>query len=191
MSAIVESSEQTPLLLNGYTWEQYLSIEEIFRERGTRVRFLQGELEIMAPVSENHERKKSNIGCLIEAWCLEKDIEFISKGNYTMTKPDESGGEPDECYCFHEDKQWPDLVVEVALTSGGLSKRAFYATFPVPEIWIWRQDSLEVHLFNNSKNEYSKADTSEQLPGIDLAWLVDCSNIKLTSEAIKTFRSKL
>lgn len=190
MSTIVEAPEQTPLLLNGYTWEQYLSIEEIFRERGTRVRFLRGQLEIMAPVSENHERKKSNIGRLIECWCLEKGIEFIGKGNYTMSKPDESGGEPDECYCFHEDKEWPDLVVEVALTSGGLSKRAFYATFPVPELWIWREESLEVHLYNEDKGEYVKVEQSMQLPEIDLSWLVDCSKIALTSKAIRTFKSK-
>ena len=96
--------EQTPLVLYGYSWDQYLSIEKFFEETGTRVRFLKGQLEIMPPVSECHEERKSHLGRLIEAWCLEKGTEFFTRGNFTMLKPEESGGEPDESYSFHEKK---------------------------------------------------------------------------------------
>lgn len=92
---------------------------------------------------------------------------------------------------LREDKEWPDLAVEGALTSGGLSKRKFYATFPVPELWIWRKDNLEVHVFDATKGEYDLSESSTQLPGIDIAWLVECSKIHITSEAIKSFRSKI
>ena len=189
---VAPPEEQSPLVLFGYSWEQYLSIEKVFEETGTKVRFLRGRLEIMPPVSENHEVKKSHIGCLIEAWCLEKEIEFFTRGNFTMLNPEESGGEPDESYSFGEaKKKWPDLIVEVALTSGGLSKREFYATFPVPELWIWRKGALEVHLFDKDSKEYVESDESQQLPGIDLDWLVECSKISSTSKAIKTFREKI
>lgn len=180
--------EQNSLLLSGYTWQQYLSIEKCFEETGTQVRFLHGQLEIMPPVSEHHEERKSHLGRLIEAWCLEKDIDFFTRGNFTMAKPEESGGEPDESYSFGEKKKWPDLVVEVALTSGGLSKRKFYATFPVPELWIWRKDQLEVHLYNEGTSEYEKAEESVSLAGINLDWLVECSMIPATSQAIRAFR---
>ncbi len=183
--------EQRPLVLHGYSWEQYLSIEAFFEETGTRVKFLHGDLEIMPPVSEHHENRKSHIGRLIEAFCLERDIEYFAKGSYTMLKPGESGGEPDECYCFGENKPWPDLVVEVALTSGGLSKRAFYATFPVPELWIWRKDRLEVHAFDPDREAYEAVEASRQLPGIDLGWLVECSRLEATSQAVKAFRARL
>ncbi len=90
-----------------------------------------------------------------------------------------------------ENKQWPDLVVEVALTSGGISKRAFYATFPIPELWIWRKEQLEVPQFDSATGTYQAAPESRQLPGMDLDWLVQCSRIEATSQAIKTFRSRL
>jgi Uma2 family endonuclease len=106
-------------------------------------------------------------------------------------KPQEAGGEPDECYCLRENKEWPDLVVEVALTSGGFSKRSFCATFPIPELWIWRNDSLEVHDFDPATAAYHSLPESRQLPGIDLNWLVECSRIEATSQGIKTFRSRL
>ena len=82
-------------------------------------------------------------------------------------------------------------MVEVALSSGGLSKRGFYATFPVPELWFWRNNALEVHLFDEKKGEYLVSQNSQHLPGIDLEWLVECSKIPATSQAIKTFRKKL
>ena len=93
---------QSPLVLPGFTWEQYLSIEELFEESGVQIRFLQGKLEIMPPVSEYHENRKSHIARLVETWCVEKDVNFFGKGNYTMLNPEESGGEPDECYCLRE-----------------------------------------------------------------------------------------
>jgi len=185
------SQEQCPLVLPGFTWEQYLAIEKCFEETGVGIRYLKGYLEIMPPVSERHEERKSHLGCLIEAWCLEKDIEFYTRGNFTMTVPKVAGGEPDESFSFREKKEWPDLVVEVALTSGGLSKRSFYASFPVPELWIWRKDALEVYVFNGETGAYEAVEESRQLPGIDLAWLVECSRIASTSQAIKTFRQRI
>ena len=173
------------------TWEQYLSIEELFEESGVQIRFLQGKLEIAPPVSEYHENRKSHIARLVETWCVEKDVNFFGKGNYTMLNPEESGGEPDECYCLRENKEWPDLVIEVALTSGGLSKRKFYATFPIPELWIWRNEKLEVHTFNLDTQEYETAEESVQLPGIDLDCLVECSQLESTRDAIVTFRDRI
>lgn len=179
---------QRPLVLEGYTWEQYLSLDELFQDSGVRVRYLDHCIEIMPPVSEPHEEKKSNIACLLEAWCLDQGVEFWARGSMTLTKPKEAGGEPDECYHFHTKKEYPDLAIEVALTSGGLSKRAFYAKFPVPELWIWRQGALEVWVFNQETGSYDRRVASDVLPGIDLAALARCAQIERTSEAIRTFR---
>ena len=183
--------EQAPLILPGFSWDQYLAIEKEFEETGVQIRFLNGYLEIMPPVSEYHENRKTHIGRLVETWCVEKDVNFFGKGNYTMLNPEKAGGEPDECYCLRENKQWPDLVVEVALTSGGLSKREFYVTFPVAELWIWRKEALEIHVYNEATSEYEVAEESVQLPGIDLEWLVECSRLESTRDAIVQYRSKL
>lgn len=184
-------SEQPPLILPGLTWEKYISLEDFFNQTGTRIKFLEGNLELAPPTSEGHEIRKVHIACLVDYWCLGKEIDFFSKGRRTLVKPDSAGGSPDHSYCLRENKEWPDLVVEIALTSGGLSKRKFYAAFPIPELWIWRNEKLEVHIFDDESNEYVSSDTSTQLPGLDLEWLVECSKIESTREAIVTFRDQI
>jgi len=188
--ATVLQPEQTPLVLSGYTWQQYQSIEELFSGSGVRVRFLDHQIEIMAPVSEAHEERKSHLGCLVETWCLERRIRFCIRGNTTLLRQDEGGGEPDESYCFGEKKPVPDLAIEVALTSGGLSKRAFYAKFAVPELWIWRQERLEVFVWDVEEGNYRASVESAVLPGLDLGLLVECARMEYASDAIQEFRRR-
>lgn len=187
----LDLENQRPLVLEGYTWEQYLSLDELFQDSGVRVRYLDHHIEIMPPISESHEEKKSNLGRLLEAWCLDHGVEFWARGSMTLTKLKEAGGEPDECYHFRTKKEYPDLAIEVALTSGGLSKRAFYAKFPIPELWIWRGGALEVWVFHTESGGYDRRETSEVLPGIDLAALARCATIERTSEAIRAFRREV
>ena len=185
-------ASQTPLVLPGCTWEQYQALDTAFEGRkGVRLRFLHGCIEIMFPTSLNHERRKSHIGCLVEAWCLVRNIEFFINGETTMEKEGEAAGAPDESYMFGEEKEWPDLVIEVALTSGGLSKRAFYKQFSVPEIWIWRRDRLEVHQFDPEHGEYVTADESSSLAGIPMADVEECARLESASQAIREFRKRI
>ena len=146
--------EQAPLVLNNSSWEQYISLDEFFTGSGVGIRYLNHELEVAAPVSDEHEHKKSNIGRLIEAWCFDREIRFFGRGNMTMTKQGSAGGEPDESYCFNEKKEVSDLVVEIAITSGGLSKRKFYQVFKVPELWFWRNNQLEVYTYDTKTDDY-------------------------------------
>lgn len=185
-----ESGEQSPLVVEGYDWDHYLSTEELFSERGVRVRLLDNRIEIIAPVSEAHEHRKSNLGCLIEAWFLAKNVRFFIRGNMTMRKEGEASGEADESYCFGEKKEISDLVIEVALTSGGFSKREFYSKFPVPELWIWRNESLEVHLWNADGESYEQSSESGQLPGIDIQIVEECAVIEYASDAILEFKKR-
>jgi Uma2 family endonuclease len=181
---------QGSLVLPGYSWDCYRSLDELFQDTGVRVRFLDHYLEIMAPISEPHEHRKTHIACLIETWCLDRDIEVFGKGSTTLTIPGVAGGEPDESYSFHEPKARPDLVLEVALTSGGLSKRAFYAKFEIPELWIWREDRLEVHGWNAGTRTYDPGATSRVLPGIDLAALQECARLPSINQAVREFRKR-
>ena len=43
-------------------------------------------------------------------------------------------------------KKYPDIVLEIALTSCGLAKREIYRRFAIPEVWIWRHGQLEIDL---------------------------------------------
>jgi len=55
----------------------------------------------------------------------------------------EAGAESDESWCFGQQKQFPDLVLEIALSSGGLDKLEIYCRFAVSEVWLWRKGGLE------------------------------------------------
>jgi hypothetical protein len=48
-----------------------------------RITYLEGCLQIIRP-SNDHENLKSLIGCLVEVWCLERDIEFRTVGSWTI-----------------------------------------------------------------------------------------------------------
>lgn len=181
---------QASLVLPGYSWAHYLSLDELFQNSGVQVRFLNDTIEIMAPVSEDHESRKGHVGCLIEQWCIEKDIPLVTRGSTTIKKEKTAGGEPDESYCIGEPKPFPDLAIEIALTSGGLSKRAFYKIYQVPEVWIWRNEKIEVFYFDQNSGEYIECAESHLLPGIDLKAVEDCSVLPTINEAVREFRKR-
>ncbi len=187
---LADFERQGSLVLPGYSWQHYLSLDALFEDSGVRVRFLRNYIEIMAPISENHEERKVHLSRLVEAWCLARDIEVFGRGSTTLKIPNEAGGEPDESYCFHEKKARPDLVIEIALTSGGLSKRAFYGAFRIPELWIWRNDALEVHGFDEATGEYHARTTSAVLEGIDLSALAECAVLPSINQAVRAFRER-
>jgi Uma2 family endonuclease len=185
-------ASQSPLVLPDCTWEQYLAVDAALGDRrGVKVRFLQGYLEIMFPTSLEHERRKSHLGRLVEAWCLEREIDFFINGETTLKREFEAAGAPDESYMFHLEKERPDLVIEVDLTSGGLSKRTFYKRFGIPELWIWRHDRLEVHRLSAETNDYETATQSEELLGIPLNDVEECARIESASQAIREFRRRI
>ena len=63
-----------------------------------RMAYLEGALELMSP-SKDHERVKSYLGCLVEAYALERGIDLSPYGAWTLKNaPKQSSAEPDECY---------------------------------------------------------------------------------------------
>lgn len=83
----------------------------------------------------------------------------------------QAGAEPDDSWCFAEKKKYPDLVLEIALTSGGLPKLEIYRRFAVPEVWIWRRGRLEVHSLRADGSGYDAATASRLLPALSIAAL--------------------
>jgi Uma2 family endonuclease len=88
--------------------------------------YLEGTLEIMSP-SPEQEVDKTTIARLIEIHALERDIDLTGYGSTTFRKPaQERGLEPDECYCFGQLKEFPDIALEVIVSSGGIDKLSIY-----------------------------------------------------------------
>lgn len=178
--------------LRGATWADY---ERVLAIRGDhsapRIAYLDGTLEIMSP-SRSHESIKSDIGCLVEVWCLERGIEFSTYGSWTLQiKRLQLGIEPDECYAIGRSRavDRPDLAIEVIWTAGGLDKLDAYAKLGVREVWHWRRGRIGVYVLRGAR--YRRASASKALPGIDLDQLAGFLDRESTSAAIREYRAAL
>ena len=176
----------------GISWDRYLSFDKSLGDDrpGPRLYFLDGELEIMT-TSNEHERIKKWIGGFVEDYLLQAGIDTVPRGQATMRLAlKAAGAEPDESWCLGEEKEFPDLVLEIALTSGGIDKLNIYRRFKVPEVWIWRQGKLEICALSGSSG-YAASKTSLVLPGLDITLLERCAAFSSWRQARQTFRAGL
>jgi Uma2 family endonuclease len=162
------------ILLEGVNWAIYVALRDLPANRGKRMTYDQGVLEIMT-LSSFHERIAQLIARCIEEWTLQRDIPITSCGSMTFqNKALERGLEPDKCYYIqHEalirNQQQidlmiappPDLAIEVDYQSGSLNKMPIYAAMEVPQVWRWYEDTLQVYVL--AEGEYLACDDSSWL----------------------------
>jgi Uma2 family endonuclease len=179
------------IIFHDVTWEHYEQQLEIRGDRSApRITYLEGELQIMAP-SKDHERIKSFIGRLLEAWCIDRDIEVTPFGSWTLKghKKDRAA-EADECYIFGtEPRDRPQLAIEVEWTRGGIDKLRVYRKLGVDEVWIWRKGVIEIHVLVGE--EFERAQRSRILPDLDLGLLTSMLNRDTLTQAVRDFRKAL
>ncbi len=176
----------------GLSWARYVAYDKKLGDDrpGPRLYYLDGELEIVT-TSNEHERIKKWIGDFLGDYFLETGIEIMPRGQATMRLAlKEAGAEPDESWCIGTEKQWPDLVLEISLTSGGVSKLEIYRQFGISEVWFWRRDKLEMFALTSSGN-YEAVRASRLLPDLDTALLERCVGIESWQQARKAFRAGL
>src|SRR4051812_48555663 len=92
------------IVMNGVPWSHY-EAQLAFRGESSspRISYLDGAMELMSP-SRDHERIKSYIGRLIEAFALERGLDLSPYGAWTLkAAPKQAGVEPDECYLLGSD----------------------------------------------------------------------------------------
>ncbi len=165
---IEPSVEDTILLLPNAMWADYQRHLEMRGDKSApRISFLEGTIEIASP-SHTHEQIKSQIGCLVEVWCLENNIDVF--GN----KPEASR---------------PDLAIEVVWTSGGLNKLDVYRKLGVEEVWFWRRGVITIHVLRD--DNYEEVSASLNLVGIDVGQLVSFLDRPSTSQAMRDYRAHL
>ena len=101
----------------------------------------------------------------------------------------QAGAEPDKSWCIEVEKEFPDLVLEIALTSGGVNKLEIYRRFNVPGVWFWRRDRLEI--FTLSEEGCQSSSASRLLTRLDILLLERCVAIRSWQKARQTFRAGL
>jgi len=171
---------------SGLSWEQFKALQQGFDDSpGIRLAYYKGEVEILA-VSPGHGIIAENLGFLLELWMLDRGIEFVSTGNMTVEREGVVSVQGDKSYCFGELRAIPDLSIEVVIKGEGISKLKRYAELKVPEVWFWRRGKIAVYHWDGA--DYIQAETSQFVPGINLARLAECAAIESRAIAVNQFR---
>ncbi len=186
-----EAQNPDPTLLHDITWEQLEQLDIILEHTGSRLTYIDGIVEIMAPPSEAHETPKATVSSILEAFFREREVRFYRRGSETQgKKKDGARVEPDECYSIGSKKAIPDLAIEVTVTSGGINKLAIYARLQVPEVWFWEDGTIEVYCLQEN-DLYEKVLHSELIPDIDIELVAEHSRMADQYDAIKSFTEKI
>ena len=151
------------------SWQQFEDIDRAFEPiPGVKFRYLDGALEIM-PISDGHEDFKTILRMLLEAYMRAKRIRFYGRGGPSLG--DKTLGvrsEPDESYNLETRKPYPDLVLEVVITSGGVDKLEGYRRIGIPEVWFWEDGVLQIYAFEADGSGYKQVERSALLPNLPL-----------------------
>ena len=186
---------ESRVVLCGISWKTYLAFDKALGDDrpGPRFYYLDGELEIMT-ASNEHERLKLALTGLMDLYFDEVGMEVIMRGQATMRLVwEQIGAEPDMSWCLHTEKEFPGIVLEIALTSSGVRKLELYRRFAVPEVWFWRKGRLEIHVLRTDGTGYDPAENhrSRLLPGLNAGLLEHCTMIPSWQEARRAFRAGL
>jgi Uma2 family endonuclease len=192
MTQLSTTPAEQRLVMSNVSWSDYEAQLALRGESPVpRLAYLDGVLELVSP-SRDHERLKSYVGRLVEAYALERGIDLSPYGSWTLRKPRRAAGlEPDECYILGADQsaERPDLAIEVVWTHAGIDKLEIYRRLGVQEVWVYRDGALVVHLLG--EDGYQQSARSEQLPGIDLRLIVALLDRPTAMQAVRAMRDAL
>lgn len=186
----IQPTEQR-LVLEGISWQQYEIILATLGDEfpNLRLNYLEGTLEIMTN-SPEHEELKKVIGMLLEAYFQETGTRFHALGSTTFRKAMKLRGlEPDECYCLGAKKEFPDLAIEVVLTSGIVNKLEIYQGLGVTEVWQWQEGQFVIRHLRSAG--YEQVPNSELLPNLDIQLLASYVNPAEQFDAVMAFREMI
>ncbi len=174
-------------------WSVYQTLLDARGEKPRpRLAYLDGELEIMT-TSRRHETIKKMVARVLEAYVEEVGGTFDGTGSATLQQKDEeAGAEPDESYFVGPFQEFPDLVIEVVQTHGGIDKLEIYRRMNVAEVWFWIDDTLK--LYRLVDRQYRAVEESLAIRGIDLAevvGLVLATEDGQQTESIRAYRATL
>jgi Uma2 family endonuclease len=167
-------------VLCGVRWEFYERFVREFGDRGPRLTYDRGVMEMMVP-SESHERLRRLVGRLIDVLTEELGIAIRSSGSVTTKRRKaERGFEPDESFYIASESKVrgrkrlnpaihpPDLIVEIDITSSSLEKLEIFASFRIPEFWRYNGESLRVYHLS-PVGRYVPCEQSRSFPFLPLA----------------------
>ncbi|MEH2033704.1 MAG: Uma2 family endonuclease [Nostoc sp.] len=180
------TAETSYVLLYNVSWEQLEQLDVTLAGTSARLTYLDGILEIMSPLSDDHEDSKKTLAMLLEVYMRTKKIRFYGRGSATIgKKSDKTRREPDESYNLGAKKPIPDLILEITVTSGGINKLEIYRRLRVPEVWFWEDGLLSVYCLQG--DSYIKVSRSTLLPDLDLDLLAQYARMSDQYDAVTEY----
>ena len=191
------------VVLEDVSWDEFEAIlEDLGENRGSRIAYDRGILEIMTPLPE-HEVNKVYLSNFLEILLEELDLEFCPLGSTTFKNQLMSKGiEPDSCFYIQNEvlvrgkdrldltvDPPPDLAIEIDITNR--SHPEIYQSLGVPELWRYQRGKLQILLLVNGK--YLESATSANFPNFPLIetipqYLTQCRT-EGRNKGIKAFRN--
>lgn len=177
--ATLEETREQRVVLRHATWETY---ERLLDERGEsrvpRFTYDRGVIEIMSPLSAEHEECIRNIEFMVRILSGELGLRLRTFGSMTLRRRDIAGGlESDGCFYVRSVESIrgktrpdldtdppPDLAIEVDITNPSLDKLPIYARLGVPE--IWRYDGKRVAILVLTDGAYAESVESQAFRGV-------------------------
>ncbi|MGF2038123.1 MAG: Uma2 family endonuclease [Nostoc sp. CmiVER01] len=186
-----QPTEEKLVTLKDVSWEQFKGIEAQLQEnRNVRLSYLSGILEIMSPIGDKHEKVKSTVGLLLEAYMKKLSIRFYRRGGFTLEEPGYASGTPDESYSIGTEREVPDIVIEIIVTSGSISRKELYKPKKVPEVWFWKSNQIKIFHLSES-GEYEEVNRSGFFPNLDPALMLSYIAMPDQYDAIIEFEQAL
>ncbi len=172
---------EAPTVLRGVTYGTYLRLRKHPGNRGYRMTYYDGTLEIMSPQFQ-HECPSQRLGLLVRAVAAALNIPYRGSGSTTFCRgqrelPKGKGKEPDQSFYFAHRGQIagkrtidldvdppPDLWIEVDNRSSSKGRLPLYAELGVPEVWRYRVRSGRLWFGRFDGVAYTQIDRSLALP---------------------------
>jgi Uma2 family endonuclease len=185
-----KSGLQDGVVLSNVTWDTLEKLDADLEGTGARLTYLDGYLEIMAPLSDAHEEPRNTLGQLLEVYMRLRSIRFYGRGSTTIgMKELGARKEPDESYCLGDRRKIPDLALEITVTSGGVDVLEIYRRIGVAEVWFWEDGVISVYCLRSTA--YELVQQSELLPELDLRSLEFHTRMADQYDAVNAFMQTL
>jgi Uma2 family endonuclease len=170
-------------ILRGVSYDVYEALRDEPRNRGLRMSYHDGTLEIMSP-ELTHEVWSERLSLLIRAYaavfrirCQGTRATTFRRG--TRGKPLGNGKEPDLSYYFEnsgairgkktldlQNDPPPDLWIEVDHRASSLGRLPTYAKLGIPEVWSFRASRFTLQFRQLEDGSYREINRSGCLPGL-------------------------
>lgn len=178
----IELAPGSAVTIAGLSWTTYEALlQELGEDRPTRIAYDRGVLEIRI-LGEPHEIINRLLAKIITMLAMELGMEANDFGSVTLNRAElERGIEPDSCFYIQNAAKGqgltgnvseslpPDLALEIDIASSSARKLGNYQAIGVSEVWLYRQNRLEIKLLRDG--QYAGVVSSRAFPMVSVEQL--------------------